>query len=154
MAGVTVLQRAVFLPQSEKHGLESFAQPDASHTVYTRRSRSRRPRHLSREAGALDGLGSLFDLVLVAASVCSNYLTGSRFHMNCKHKTHMRWLGGMWTAPPQQSLDWRRLFFCHGYIVCEYLRHQNRPRYSVNEPHVHGNKGTCHMVHQCGRGWL
>lgn len=50
--------------------------------VYTRWSRSCCSCHLSREAGAFDSLGSLFDLVLVAASVCSNYLAGSRFHMN------------------------------------------------------------------------
>lgn len=50
--------------------------------VYTRWSRSCCSRHLSREAGALDSLGSLFDLVLVAASVSGNYLTGSLFHVN------------------------------------------------------------------------
>lgn len=50
--------------------------------VYARWSRSCCSRHLSREAGAFDSLGSLFDLVLVAASVSSNYLTGSCFHMN------------------------------------------------------------------------
>lgn len=59
---------------------------DVKRTVYTRWRRSRRSRHLSREAGALDGLGSLFDLVLVAAPVCGDYLACSCFHVNWKQK--------------------------------------------------------------------
>lgn len=77
--------------------LQSFASPaiesekreargDVKRTVYTWWCRSRRSRHLSREAGAFDGLGSLFDFVLVAASVCGDYLTCSCFHVNWKHK--------------------------------------------------------------------
>lgn len=55
-------------------------------TVYAWWRRSCRSRHLSREAGAFDGLGSLFDLVLVAAAVCGDYLACSCFHVNWKHK--------------------------------------------------------------------
>lgn len=59
---------------------------EAERTVYTRGCRSRRSCHLSREAGAFDRLGSLFDLVLVAASVCGDYLACSCFHVDWKHK--------------------------------------------------------------------
>lgn len=96
MTDVRVLHRTAFLPQSEV-SLKSWPKLwwEAWHTVYTRWSRSCCSRHLSREAGAFDSLGSLFDLVLVAASVCSNHLTGSRFHMNWKHK-HAQWLECTW----------------------------------------------------------
>lgn len=66
--------------------LKSEARGGVKRTVYTWWCRSRRSRHLSREAGAFDSLGSLFDLVLVAASVCGDYLACSCFHVNWKHK--------------------------------------------------------------------
>lgn len=75
---------AVFLHHVPE--IKSEKWEDVKRTVYTRWRRSRRSRHLSREAGAFDGLGSLFDLVLVAAPVCGDYLACSCFHMNWKHK--------------------------------------------------------------------
>lgn len=75
---------AVFLHHVSE--IKSEKREDVKRTVYTRWRRSRRSRHLSREAGAFDGLGSLFDLVLVAAPVRGDYLACSCFHMNWKHK--------------------------------------------------------------------
>lgn len=51
-------------------------------SVYTRWRRPSGPSDLSGEAGALHRLRSLLDLILVAASVCSNDLTRARLHMN------------------------------------------------------------------------
>lgn len=70
--------------------------------VYTRWSCSCCSCHLSREAGAFDSLGSLFDLVLVAASMCSNYLTGSCFHMN--YVASMWWCTGQ-LSPERHHTD-------------------------------------------------
>ena len=52
-------------------------------TVHTGRRGPRCSRHLSREAGAFDGLGALLDLVLVAAAVGGDHLAGPRLHVNC-----------------------------------------------------------------------
>lgn len=88
-------------------------------TVYTRRSSSCCSCHLSGEAGAFDSLGSLLDLVLVAASVCGNYLAGSRFHMNCKQKHtqgfHVEW--------KDFDRDWVLIFIViqQGQVVLEIV---------------------------------
>lgn len=40
-------------------------------------------RNLTRETGTLDSLGSLLDLVLVAAAVSGDHFTCPRFHVHC-----------------------------------------------------------------------
>lgn len=40
-------------------------------------------RNLTRETGTLDSLGSLLDLVLVAAAVSGDHLTRPRLHVHC-----------------------------------------------------------------------
>lgn len=52
-------------------------------TVHAGRHGPGGARHLTRETGALDSLGSLLDLVLVAAAMGGDHLARSRLHVHC-----------------------------------------------------------------------
>lgn len=58
-------------------------------TFHTGGSGSGRPSNLPREAGALDGLRSLLNLVLVAAAMDGHHLTGALLHLirHCERQT-------------------------------------------------------------------